>query len=63
MAKRTATTELNHDNWGDEDEPETAGVFVRASSDELKKRQIRTARRRGIVPAGSDSANDTEEQV
>lgn len=48
MSKRTATTELTHDNWNDEDEPEEAGEFKRASDEDLKKRQIRTARRRGV---------------
>lgn len=55
MAKRTATTELNHDNWCEEDEPEAAGVFKRASDDAIKGRQIRTARRRGVASAGTDS--------
>ena len=27
MAKRTATTELNHDNWEKEEEAEDAGTF------------------------------------
>lgn len=58
MSKRTATTELNHDNWGDEEEPETAGVFKKASVAELKNRQFRTARRRG-APSGGDSTEDS----
>ncbi|KYN38402.1 Nuclear pore complex protein Nup50 [Trachymyrmex septentrionalis] len=44
--KRTATTELNHDNWNEENEPEDAGVFALASNDILEKRVIKTARRR-----------------
>lgn len=44
--KRTATTELNHDNWNEENEPEEAGTFVLASNDILEKRVIKTARRR-----------------
>ncbi|XP_011872531.1 PREDICTED: nuclear pore complex protein Nup50 [Vollenhovia emeryi] len=44
--KRTATTELNHDNWNEENEPEDAGTFVLASNDILEKRVIKTARRR-----------------
>ncbi|XP_046395641.1 nuclear pore complex protein Nup50 isoform X2 [Ischnura elegans] len=46
MAKRGATTELNHDNWNEEEEPEEPGTFQKASADELKKRVIKTARRR-----------------
>lgn len=44
--KRTATTELNHDNWNEENEPEDAGTFALASNDILEKRVIKTARRR-----------------
>lgn len=44
--KRTATTELNHDNWNEENEPEDAGMFALASNDILEKRVIKTARRR-----------------
>ncbi|KAK3907558.1 Nuclear pore complex protein Nup50 [Frankliniella fusca] len=62
MAKRTATTELNHDNWCEEDEPEAAGVFKRASEDALKGRQIRTAKRRGVVPAVGDSDAPEEQE-
>lgn len=44
--KRAATTELNHDNWNEENEPEDAGTFALASNDILEKRVIRTAKRR-----------------
>lgn len=44
--KRSATTELNHDNWNEENEPEDAGMFVLASNDVLEKRVIKTAKRR-----------------
>lgn len=44
-SKRTATTELNHDNWNEEQEPEEAGTFTRATNAELKKRVLKTARR------------------
>ena len=46
MAKRSATTELNHDNWNDEEEHEDAGSFKQASADILQKRVIKTARRK-----------------
>ncbi|XP_072748485.1 nuclear pore complex protein Nup50 [Anoplolepis gracilipes] len=44
--KRSATTELNHDNWNEENEPEEAGTFAKATNDILEKRVIKTARRR-----------------
>ncbi|XP_022116071.2 nuclear pore complex protein Nup50 [Pieris rapae] len=49
-AKRTATTELNHDNWDQEDdEPEESEGFRIASKEVLDKRVIRTAKRRSNV--------------
>lgn len=47
MAKRGAQSDLNHDNWNEEEENEEAGKFAQASEGELKKRVIKTARRRG----------------
>jgi nuclear pore complex protein Nup50 len=44
--KRTATSDLNHDNWDDDAEPEEAGTFSQASQDELKGRVIKKAKRR-----------------
>lgn len=44
-SKRAATTELNHDNWNEENEPEDAGTFAKATSETLEKRVIKTARR------------------
>ncbi|XP_065092512.1 nuclear pore complex protein Nup50 [Ochlerotatus camptorhynchus] len=52
MSKRSAQSDLNHDNWNEEEEPEEAGKFALATEDELKKRVIKTARRR---VAGADS--------
>lgn len=46
--KRTATTDLNHDNWNEENEPEDAGTFTKASDEILQKRVIKSARRRMI---------------
>ena len=47
--KRQATTELNHDNW-DQDDPtdqeEEGGGFKMASKETLEKRVFRTAKRR-----------------
>ena len=36
MAKRNAATELNHDNWEEEDEKEEAGEFKKASDEQMK---------------------------
>ncbi|KAL4714399.1 hypothetical protein ACJJTC_017694 [Scirpophaga incertulas] len=48
--KRTATTELNHDNWDQDDqEHEEMGAFKTATKDVLEKRVIRTAKRRTQV--------------
>jgi len=47
-SKRGATSELNHDNWDqDDDEVEVAGEFVQASKEELSTRVIKKAKRRG----------------
>lgn len=46
--KRQATTELNHENWDQEDpsDHEDMGRFQAAPKDVLEKRVIRTAKRR-----------------
>ncbi len=49
--KRGATSDLNHDNWDQEEESEEAGVFKQASVDEIKGRVIRKAKRKGVVKA------------
>ena len=36
MSKRGAGSELNHDNWDQEEEPEEAGEFRKASSQQMK---------------------------
>jgi len=46
MAKRSATTELNHDNWNDELPVEEAGTFRTASSEVTSKRVLKKAKRR-----------------
>ena len=48
--KRSATSELNHDNWNEEVEPEEAGTFAQADENILKGRVIKKAKRRGIQP-------------
>lgn len=53
-AKRIATTDLNHTNWNQEDDPEEAGNFAKASDDVIKNRVIKVAKRRN--PIGSLAA-------
>ena len=48
MAKRNAQTELNHDNWNEEEESEEAGIFVQASKETIEGRVIKKAKRRGV---------------
>ena len=48
MAKRNANTELNHDNWNEEEEPQEAGVFVQADNKTMEGRVIKKAKRCGI---------------
>ncbi|XP_076642089.1 nuclear pore complex protein Nup50 [Halictus rubicundus] len=45
-AKRSATTQLNHENWDEEQEPEEAGSFARAPEDVLANRVVKRAKRR-----------------
>lgn len=52
MAKRTATREINHENWDQDDEPEDPGTFQRASEEELKGRVIKTAKRKSLNSQG-----------
>ncbi|KAK7793527.1 hypothetical protein R5R35_010592 [Gryllus longicercus] len=56
MPKRIATSELNHDNWNEEEAPEEAGTFQKAAPDVIEKRVIRNARRRVVGGSGSGSA-------
>lgn len=45
-SKRPATTDLNHDNWDDEEKPEEAGTFKKAPDDVMEKRIVKKAKRR-----------------
>lgn len=47
--KRGATSDLNHDNWDQEEESEDAGAWKEAGKDVLKERVIRKAKRRGVT--------------
>ncbi|XP_016993713.2 nuclear pore complex protein Nup50 [Drosophila takahashii] len=60
--KRQATSNLNHDNWDQEEEPEERGTFRTASEQELKTRVIKKARRKiagGSSAAGEDGPEET----
>jgi nuclear pore complex protein Nup50 len=48
MAKRTATSELNHENWNEEEAPEEAGTFRKATPDVIQHRVIKSAKRRSV---------------
>lgn len=57
-AKRRPASDLNHDNWDEDEEIEEVGEFKKASADELKQRNIKVAKRRhklddAPVPSGS----------
>ncbi|KAF4532962.1 hypothetical protein B566_EDAN000650 [Ephemera danica] len=59
MSKRGPTSELNHDNW-DQEEPKQAGEdmlggFTRATPEQLQNRVIKSAKRRSLHPSSSDS--------
>ena len=56
-AKRTATSELNHDNWDQEADREEAGQFRQASKDVIQNRVIKKARRRGVAAGGEDKSS------
>lgn len=51
-SKRRSTSELNADNWQEEDEPEDAGNFIKAPADILKNRVFKSARRRVTTQPG-----------
>lgn len=60
-AKRKPTNELNHDNWNDDDEPdESAGEFKKATSDEIKNRVMRVARRRTAIAKPTSFGGDQD---
>lgn len=57
-AKRGATSDLNHENWNEEEEAEEPGTFAQASQDQLKNRVIKKARRRVLDRSGTGSVRD-----
>lgn len=58
-AKRRPGTELNHENWDDDEETEEVGEFKKAAPEEIKKRIIRVAKRR-IASANMGGSDDTD---
>lgn len=59
--KRQATSNLNHDNWDQEEEPEERGTFRTATEDELKTRVIKKGRRK--VTGGPSAATEGGEDA
>lgn len=56
--KRQAGTDLNHDNWNEEEEAEDAGEFKKASDDILQQRVRKIAKRRVAgVDEGKPASN------
>ncbi|CAB3367056.1 Hypothetical predicted protein [Cloeon dipterum] len=56
MSKRRPTSELNHDNWDQEDEEkETAGQFKQASSEVLQARKVLSAKRKSAASSGENA--------
>ena len=49
MSKRGAISDLNHDNWDEEEEAQEAGTFAQADKTTLQDRVIKKAKRRGIT--------------
>jgi len=56
MAAKRGGSDLNHDNWDQEDEPEEQGTFKKATETELKARVIRKPKRRG-AGGGEEAKN------
>ncbi|CAL1276530.1 unnamed protein product [Larinioides sclopetarius] len=56
MAKRGASTELNHDNWDSVEDKEEPGSFTPCSATELQNRVIRKAKRSLTNSSGSSNS-------
>ncbi|KAH8401158.1 hypothetical protein KR009_003428 [Drosophila setifemur] len=61
--KRQATTNLTHDNWDHEEEPEERGTFRTATEDELKTRVIKKARRKDAGASASTAPRESTEEA
>eukprot|EP00093_Oithona_nana_P010240 10240.XXX_457724_460464_1 [CDS] Oithona nana genome sequencing. len=55
MSKRGAISDLNHDNWDEEEEAQEAGTFAQADKSTLQDRVIKKAKRRGITKTDGPS--------
>jgi len=55
MSKRGAISDLNHDNWDEEEEAQEAGTFAQADKTTLQDRVIKKAKRRGITKTDGPS--------
>ncbi|ODN03663.1 Nuclear pore complex protein Nup50 [Orchesella cincta] len=53
--KRRPGTDLNHENWDQEEEPEEKGEFKKATEDQLKERKILTAKRKQKSDGGNSN--------
>ena len=53
MQKRPSATELNPDNWRQEEQPEEAGQFRKATDDQMKARVVKKACRMSCGKARS----------
>merc|ERR1712037_29404 len=60
--KRAPSSTLTHDNWDREEEPEEAGTFQRASSEQVKKRVIAKARRKRNLNTSSNGSSQSSEE-
>lgn len=58
--KRQATSNLNHENWDQEEEPEERGTFRTAPPDELKARVIKKATRRKPLTGSAEGESAGE---
>lgn len=57
--KRQATSNLNHENWDQEEEPEERGTFRTAPPEELKARVIKKATRRKPLTGTSEGDDES----
>lgn len=62
-AKRRPGTDLNHDNWDEEQEQEEVGEFRKAPEEVLKQRNFKVAKRRIRTGADGDAADGAPASV
>jgi len=59
-SKRSATSDLNHTNWNQDEDPEESGSFSKAAEDVIKNRVIKVAKRRN--PIGTLATSEGEKK-